>query len=96
MKLITELNIGLTTKNQEKIDPQEVVDRISRHVEAGTFYETKGLWKGELENSITFECDDIEENLKNHDTVEELKEELETVFNQESVRLKQYGSEVRY
>lgn len=95
---ITQIYVGLETSEQKiEIKPQKVIDRISRHVEAGTFHETKGLWQGELEDSIMFESVELEENLKQElETVEELKSKLETVFNQESVMVKQYKAEVRF
>jgi len=93
---ITQLFIGLETADGTEIKPQEVINRISREVEAGTFEETKGLWKGELEDSIKFECADIESNLKNHEDVTGLKKKLESVFNQESVMVKSYDAEVKF
>lgn len=96
MSTKTSLYIGLETKDKTPIEPQEVIDRISRYVDAGTFKEAKGLWNGELENSLVFECVDIEDHLINHDDVMDLKDELETVFNQESVMVETLEVDVAF
>ena len=93
---ITQIYVGLETQDGTEIKPSEIIDRISREIKAGTFHETKGLWDGNLENSIMFECANIQEHLLNHGDVIALKEELEDVFNQESVMVKQYESEVMF
>lgn len=96
MALITEFYIGLSGKdmNSQKIEPSDVIDSISEVVEGGTFKESKGLWKGDTENSIIFEVADLESNSEL--TVEELKESLEEEFNQESVMVKQYVADVMF
>lgn len=97
MATITELYIGLETKDQNlEIHPSEVIDRIKDMVDAGTFKEAKGVWKGESEDSIIFECVDIDDHLVDHDSVEALARELEDVFGQESIMVKRYDAEVSF
>lgn len=95
-KVETKFHIGLETRNNNPIHPEEVIDLIAEYVKGGTFLESKGLWKGELENSIVFKSLNIRdmmtaemrEGLKASDcsdAVEFLKDVLETEFKQDSV-----------
>lgn len=81
----TKFHIGLKTAD-EKLDihPSEIIEHIKDLVDAGTFYESKGLWKGETENSIIFEVVNFDK-MSGDVTRETLKSELENKFNQESV-----------
>lgn len=105
-KTQTTFAVGLKTFNNNEIHPQEVIDAIAEYVDAGTFYESKGLWEGSTENSIVFECVDIENKLTGDamDEIEEsdagpveyLKDVLETRFKQDSVMVKQSQIEVAF
>lgn len=103
----TRLFVGLeTAENHASIAPEEVINFIKDRVSAGTFYESKGLWMGELENSLVFECMDLQDNIKpaedqDHDmmkvrALQDLKEGLEEEFNQDSVMIEQTGVEVSF
>lgn len=101
MTRITELYIGLSGKDMEnqQINPKMVIDFIKERVNAGTFKEAKGLWNGETENSLIFECADIENSFREDayvNTVKDLKEELEEVFDQDSVMVKSYDAKVAF
>ena len=90
----TKINVGLQTKNGLPIHPDEVIETISEYVEAGTFNMQKGLWKGELEKSMGFEC----ANINNHMdiTLKELQDKLAAEFEQESVMIEQEQVEVAF
>lgn len=96
MALITEFHIGLSGKDMEnqEIKPEDVIDSIKEVVDAGTFKEGKGLWKGETENTLIFEVADLREN--SEFTAEELKKSLEKEFNQESIMVKRYGADAMF
>lgn len=104
----TRLFIGLETSEKNlEIAPEEITAKISEYVTAGTFLEAKGLWMGDLENSIVFEVIDLSENMtpefkdeledsNTDDPVEYLKSVLETEFNQESVMIEQSEVQVQF
>jgi len=102
----TKFGIGLKTCNNNEIRPQEVIDAIAEYVSAGTFYETKGLWREETENSIVFECVDLKHNLttdaldemeeSDADPVKYLKNVLEKQFKQDSVMVERSTVEVAF
>lgn len=80
----TSFYVGLETADENlEIHPEEIMAFVKARVDAGTFYEGKALWKGELENCIVFECLDF----SSHSDVTRtgLKEELEEKFKQDSV-----------
>jgi len=87
-----ELSIGLETKDKNlEIHPEEVIEFIDDRMDAGRFHETKGLWQGELENSLVFMVidPDIEE-------MKTLKQDLEEEFKQESVMMTRESVEVEF
>lgn len=96
----TRLFIGLETSEENlEIAPEEVIEEIQKHIEAGTFYESKGLWKGDIENSMVFECMDLENNFRAASGIrdlESLKERLEDKFDQDSVMVEQTEVEVQF
>lgn len=96
----TRLFIGLETSEKNlEIAPEEVINFIKRNIEAGTFYEAQGLWKGDLENSIVFECMEFEDHIKptcGWRNLEDFKEALEREFNQDSVMVEQTEVEVQF
>jgi hypothetical protein len=97
---ITQYNIGLQNQEQNReIKPLNVIKHIKKHVKAGTFKETKGLWMNELEDSLEFECVNIEEHFKQESpfkTAEDLKKNLEKAFNQDSVLMKQFEAGAKF
>ncbi len=91
----TRLFVGLeTAENHATIAPEEVIGYIKQFVDAGTFYESLGLWKGETENSIVFEVMDFNSN--SDIALSELKEGLEEEFSQDSVMIEETGVEVSF
>lgn len=97
----TKLYIGLETKDGLPIAPEEVIQEIESRVDAGTFTASKGMWNGELENSIVFECMNLQDQIKDHlkqdgYTVKDLKNDLELEFDQESVMVEQSMVEVAF
>lgn len=103
----TRLFVGLETAEEKlEIAPEEVIEFIKARVEAGTFYEGKGLWKGETENCIVFECMDIRSNIRPAEdqdhgmmkvrALEDLKEGLELEFDQDSVMVERADVEVAF
>lgn len=102
----TRLFIGLENPNGE-IHPEEVINFIQERVSAGTFYEGKGIWEGDTENSLVFEVmglrDVASEKLESDlldlgvdDRVEGLKILLEEEFLQDSVMIEQTEVEVAF
>jgi hypothetical protein len=81
-KTKTIFYIGLSDEDMENqiFNPKEVIASITEIVEAGTFREGKGLWKGRRENTVIFECVDFEAHSML--TVEEFKESMENEFDQ--------------
>lgn len=96
----TRFFVGLETSNGLEIHPEEVINLIRSHVEAGTFYEGKGLWHGELENSIVFESVGLEDCFRDSEeavsSAEGLKELLEEEFEQDSVMVEKAGVEAGF
>jgi len=88
-KVKTRLYIGLSDEDMEKqqFRPEEVMDSITGMVKAGTFLQGKGLWNGSRENTVIFECIEIEENMPL--SLEELKESLEKEFDQYLITVEQ-------
>jgi len=77
MKLYTE------NKNTEKL-----IELISESLDAGTIYFGKGMWKGNLEDSLIVECivDDVDvETVKG--ILKKLAEEIKKMNNQECVMI---------
>lgn len=89
----TRFYIGLENQNGE-IHPSEVIDYIQQFVEAGTFYQTKGLWQGETENSIVFEVMDF--SRASEISKSELRDGLKTQFKQDSVMVAESQQEVAF
>jgi hypothetical protein len=97
-KTRTRLFIGLENQNGE-IHPVEVISLVKQHVDAGTFYEGKGVWKGSTENSIIFECMDLEKHIRDagdFQGVEDLKALLERRFDQDSVMVERTEVEAAF
>ena len=94
----TRLFIGLkTSEHGTHIARKEVEKVISDHVDAGTFYMARGLWKGEFEESLVFECMDIENHLDGSvGDLPALKTMLEQEFDQDSVMIEQETVEVAF
>jgi len=96
----TRLFVGLeTAENRAAIAPEEVIEFIRERVGAGTFYEGKGLWRGELENSIVFESVMLSSQFRDDvdvDSVEDLKNRLESEFCQDSVMVERQQVEVAF
>lgn len=82
----TRLYIGLKEQDMKtNVDKQKVEDVIKERVRGGTFLEAKGLWNHKFEDSIVFECLDLEENILTGQNVDQLVEELAGIFKQESI-----------
>lgn len=96
----TRLFIGLETADKtQKVKKENVVDYISDQISAGTFTDATGLWNGDTEESLVFECVNIKDNIREDadiDTVDELKQRLEHLFNQESVMVERADVEVKF
>lgn len=96
----TRLHIGLeTSTHKTHIAPEEVINVVREHVDAGTFYEGKGLWMGDLENSLVFECMGLSSQFRDDsdvDSLEELKSLLEDGFDQDSVLVEKQEVEVAF
>ena len=105
----TRLFVGLeTSTHNTHIHPEEVKEVISEHVDAGTFYQTEGLWMGGFESSLVFECMGLEDSFRgdsdlvagpggeDRDVIEALKTLLEEEFDQDSVMVEQTDVEVAF
>ena len=77
--------IGRSGKDMGKtvVSEKEIQEFIQKFFDGGTFFSGKGLWKGKTEDTLVFEVLNFA-GLSKEDIIE-VKEALESEFNQESV-----------